>query len=882
MRVASVDCSASSTASEMDVCRINATATDACPRTRAAAVVCHSLQAAIGSGSARLLQATDGGPAPLALSSPQGVQRTFCAATMTVHAAQVACASINGTDLGADVARSSVRLRAPSSLVCPGNASRLADCTMPQAVGCERSVSLACGLAWEFRLTDRTGREGRLEVRPSRTEPWSPVCRYGFNLEAGWAACRSLGYNPLEVSIDTNRYRSYSSYWSRRAWMSNVDCTGAQRLQHCRFTYALGSCSSRSAQVYVNCGVLPGWLIAIIVVASLVVGGSLLGAAAYGCWRMCRVPPPAHHGAAAQHGGVARAADAQQQIFEDIPAELLPMNDTAVAIYTADDDTATRHAVPEGSSEAADAPAVAAAAETHRQQRILAACVRGDDATVHDDVTFAYAARCTQGFREPVWVAADGRAARFVAWDVHAGVLAPFAVVVASVRDPADAARACDLARTVQVPHVARVFAAATTGALSPADAIAVTQQLGVATVGPGGALVCIYAQRTHPKRTLAELTARRGGAFALDEAAAQRVLVDVCDAVAAMAQHGIAPLRLDLATVWRASQSARTVIESLDYWSAHARRPDTALRALQSFVPELCTAARLQVHVRGCRSVAEVQRAVHKACRPARPAPPPPPPNTTEAVECPAVVRAECDICCQTVTSAAYNLHGVLCSRTEAHFVCAECIDMHLGVLLSENCIDWDCLQCPLGCAGRWDFNDFGALVPPPRLRDWRSVSESVTRQRAHAAAAAERDESREMANNATARKHVLAVRQLLRPSCPHCGLVFQSFSGCLAVVCAVRDDRGRVVAGCEKTFCGACATPTPCAAGHGHAFVKEGALLGMWRDWRLHRTKTYVDEHVASVGDAALLRLVLQGVRSDLEAVGVWPLPGYNDAGA
>ena len=87
-----------------------------------------------------------------------------------------------------------------------------------------------------------------------------------------------------------------------------------------------------------------------------------------------------------------------------------------------------------------------------------------------------------------------------------------------------------------------------------------------------------------------------------------------------------------------------------------------------------------------------------------------------------------------------------------------------------------------------------------------------------------------------------------------------------------------------------GGCMTKQPCPRRCGHAFVQAGELHRRWRVWRMQRPTEYLrahfrggaadaPQHSAGRGsDAAVLARVLRGIRSDLEVVGVWPLPGFS----
>ena len=227
-------------------------------------------------------------------------------------------------------------------------------------------------------------------------------------------------------------------------------------------------------------------------------------------------------------------------------------------------------------------------------------------------------------------------------------------------------------------------------------------------------------------------------------------------------------------------------------------------------------------------------------------------------------------------------------------HFVCSECVNVRVSALLVDAVVELGELDCPMGCPGKWSFDDFGGLIHPTNLREWRLQAIDATRRRVHEAARevlasiADRSSLRDNGppDAMEARRHALEIRKMLRPKCPHCGLVFESFSGCLTVTCGARDATHRQISGCGQVFCGGCMTSVPCAGMCGHAFIEQGELQRRWRMWRMRRPTEYLelhfhggreDHHRSQQHSEQVLQMVLGAIRSDLEAVGVWPLPGF-----
>jgi len=283
--------------------------------------------------------------------------------------------------------------------------------------------------------------------------------------------------------------------------------------------------------------------------------------------------------------------------------------------------------------------------------------------------------------------------------------------------------------------------------------------------------------------------------------------------------------------------------------------------------------------------------------------------------------VSRECNLCGVTVHSAGRAFLAAVCRPKDVdavvthkeHVVCAECVTARVRSAVHDDTVDLDTMTCPLGCGGVWLLSDFGQLLSPSVLRRWRKHAVAVVKARSLEAATAVLDESEkrsaaargddgdagseneaeavkaaaamtpEEADNAAVRDHAAAIRALLRPACPHCGLPFESFTGCVAVFCGAITANGGLKSGCGKVFCGACMTPSPCRRECGHEYVRQAELLRRWRSWRTTRPTEYLREHFFDgpkdfdpdrAHSDLQLRKVLRCVRRELELVGVWPL--------
>ena len=80
---------------------------------------------------------------------------------------------------------------------------------------------------------------------------------------------------------------------------------------------------------------------------------------------------------------------------------------------------------------------------------------------------------------------------------------------------------------------------------------------------------------------------------------------------------------------------------------------------------------------------------------------------------------------------------------------------------------------------------------------------------------------------------------------------------------------------------------TQRPCPRKCGHDFIQPGELHRRWCAWRMRRPTEYLrenfrggskDNHRSAAHSNEVLERVLRGIRSDLEVVGVWPLPGFD----
>jgi hypothetical protein len=233
-----------------------------------------------------------------------------------------------------------------------------------------------------------------------------------------------------------------------------------------------------------------------------------------------------------------------------------------------------------------------------------------------------------------------------------------------------------------------------------------------------------------------------------------------------------------------------------------------------------------------------------------------------------PPTVLRECAICFATIEApqGGGRVEGCLCTNFDSrHFVCGECVNGRLEAHFGSERHDLDAVTCPIApCQGMWRLEDITSLLTPPTLRQWHEVTVRMTAQRAHG----ERRLSTTFSSPED-RELVATARRLLRLVCPHCGLPFESFSGCVSVRCEVRGVVASDLRGCGEYFCGACVTVQPCQLNHGHAFMSPQELAVHWNRWREARIAAYLSQL------ASRKRIVVvDALRADCAALGMAPL--------
>jgi hypothetical protein len=195
-----------------------------------------------------------------------------------------------------------------------------------------------------------------------------------------------------------------------------------------------------------------------------------------------------------------------------------------------------------------------------------------------------------------------------------------------------------------------------------------------------------------------------------------------------------------------------------------------------------------------------------------------------------------ECSICfCLIIPRADGTVPCVCCVAPRRHFVCAECANGRLTSYFDEEGHDLERMICPVApCGGRWQLTDLTPLLQPITLRRWHEMTVAVTTREVQSRL------SHQHAYSDPLRAHLAAIQSLLEPRCPHCGLQFESFSGCVSVRCGVL---GRGL-GCNQLFCGACWSTFPCPKGHGHNVLSKAELQASWKEVRRARLVTYLGQ--------------------------------------
>uniref|UniRef100_A0A7S1M0C5 Pyrrolo-quinoline quinone repeat domain-containing protein n=1 Tax=Neobodo designis TaxID=312471 RepID=A0A7S1M0C5_NEODS len=204
--------------------------------------------------------------------------------------------------------------------------------------------------------------------------------------------------------------------------------------------------------------------------------------------------------------------------------------------------------------------------------------------------------------------------------------------------------------------------------------------------------------------------------------------------------------------------------------------------------------------------------------------------------------VEVECAVCFADLRlQDGKNVSALFCtSFVNRHVVCADCVNGALVAHFDADKHDIDQAPCPMHpCSGVWELEDTARLMTPATLRKWHESTVTLTELQAGRRLARQR-----AATSERLMTHQRELRQCLRLQCPHCGLPFESFSGCVSVRCGIRgaqaseDHRG-----CGKLFCGACLVPQPCPKQHGHAFLAERELRECWRTWRQQRLRAFLN---------------------------------------
>jgi hypothetical protein len=532
---------------------------------------------------------------------------------------------------------------------------------------------------------------------------------------------------------------------------------------------------------------------------------------------------------------------------------------------------------------------------------VLAA--RGDNNAVVD-MNLEYIRRSTRGFSHTDGVQTNRTVyATFNAWDLAGGLVYPSTMVVAAGPRSRDACTSAVSLAAVRHPNVATILGAFVAEGHTGA-AIATS-----AGVVPHGNAVSVLALEPHPPHFSlgVQLAAAADEGATLNPWDAAALAHRIVDAVETVLHHNLQP-QLSLDTIVTRDGTLRgspvlAVISSPAGARPSVFSPDTSDPVVQPLHNVLCAiAVAAKQPAPPAPYPGMMPASVITRMRPAdtvAPSPQTRPPRRTlrqymEDASCPVQLSLECAMCGVVVHSSGYHLHGVDCSHEDQHFMCCECVNTRVSSLLTDDAVDMAELPCPMGCPGVWSFDDFGALVSPPLLRKWQQRSVERTWNQALEAAKEILDKAQQDAEADTSdpdmkevREHVAAVRKMLRPACAYCGMAFESFSGCLSVTCGAKDRNGRQVSGCGQTFCGGCMTKKPCPKDCGHAFVQPGELHRLWRVWRMQRPTEYLrknfrggskDNHRSAAHSNEVLERVLRGIRSDLEVVGVWPLPGFD----
>jgi hypothetical protein len=157
----------------------------------------------------------------------------------------------------------------------------------------------------------------------------------------------------------------------------------------------------------------------------------------------------------------------------------------------------------------------------------------------------------------------------------------------------------------------------------------------------------------------------------------------------------------------------------------------------------------------------------------------------------------------------------------------------------------------------------DFGAVLDAAVVQQWQAALV----ERARLVGQREVLVGGKLSSGVDVRGHAEKIREVLRPTCPRCGVSFAIFSGCLHVTCKA----GSTV-GCGAVFCGACLRPQPCGQHGAHDFLSPSELHKEWATWRRAKVVAYLTRMFTPKSAAA--RDVLIASQAHLVAAGIWPL--------
>jgi hypothetical protein len=861
------------------------------------------------------------------LNGTLGAERYTLSATSAIGMNFSVCADATGNNLATQLCRaanSSMPSDATGVLV-PADAApfsrqedllvadwRCADgnCTPSMRdKACARAVAYVdCGMRWAFSLINgRFGTQGRLMVRASG--PSGNRSMLGgfdprnFNDAAAWAACRSMRKASLDVT-----YRSTRG--SSAKLITGLSCGSGQTMQECEFTYN-ASAQITTYSVYLDCGAFPAWLIAVIctigAVALFIIFGALMRWAVHHRWlaeeRLRRL-------AALMNG-----PDNDALFDDDVPQALRPIGALHENLAT-EGDVAVAPQQDETLFAADPLPPLPAPSENEVVRRWLlerlgappgllaSIAASNSDLAGRTPMTAAFLTTIVRG-KDPIFVTHDTVA--FECWDLSGGRLYPFQITLTFV--PLDIVAWWPRGRTTAAPRAPHSAAIYCCGQFDAPTAQHISDSLDLPEVAASELFFSIG--------DLVPNSSRLNSVFYDGQRATagqrRRLLSDVAFGTISLRDRGFIPcISLDSIAVDGGALDRRAIITTvmpcgvvsdLELASRLVELSATLVNApVDAASPLLRTPRGTTATVHSPPALSRVLNAMTAGS-----------PTVLGHGRSwgavgggdgddtfPIQVSFTCIMCTVRVTSAGDQVHGLLCTNHEPHFYCLDCVNHRVAALLSDTTVAMADLPCPMGGAEcMWIFEDFGSLVRPTMLRRWQKLSVEAVRTRVYQQAQPILEEREERATKneerRQVREHVLAIRRLLRPKCPLCGETFESFTGCVAVICGARDAEGKVVAGCGKQFCATCMVPFPCSKGCAHAFIGQADLHRQWVGWRKAATAQYLREKfpaaVAETNEApgavegdglgpatsesSLLAKVLETAKSDLELVGAWPLP-------